>query len=120
MKLGGAVTPNVYLGECTADFKAENLGLDPENFNLPGISLPHGNAMMAPYAFAIDKVIKKIPLIGTVKADPESVQEKYGLIGEPIFIGIVIGLLIGFFGNRRKSLGSLISTLVLDIPHSLK
>ncbi len=74
---------------------------DPENFNLPGISLPHGNAMMAPYAFAIDKVIRKIPVIGTIKADPESVQEKYGLIGEPIFIGIVIGLIIGFFGNLR-------------------
>jgi len=53
---------------------------DPENFNLPGISLPHGNAMMAPYAFGIDKVLRKIPGIGSVKADPESVQEKLGLI----------------------------------------
>jgi len=79
---------------------------DPENFNLPGISLPHGNAMMAPYAFAIDKVIKKLPVIGTVKADPDSVQEKYGLIGEPIFIGIVIGLIIGFFGNLKAWMDS--------------
>jgi PTS system galactitol-specific IIC component len=79
---------------------------DPENFNLPGISLPHGNAMMAPYAFAIDKVLRKIPVIGTVKADPDSVQEKYGFIGEPIFIGIVIGLLIGFFGNLKAWLDS--------------
>ncbi|MHA1975817.1 MAG: PTS transporter subunit IIC [Candidatus Hodarchaeales archaeon] len=71
---------------------------DPENFNLPGISLPHGNAMMAPYAFGIDKVLKKIPGIGSVKADPESVQEKLGLIGEPIFIGLVIGGLIGILG----------------------
>jgi PTS system galactitol-specific IIC component len=71
---------------------------DPENFNLPGISLPHGNAMMAPYAFAIDKVIKKIPGIGTVDADPETVQDKLGLIGEPIFIGLVIGGLIGLLG----------------------
>jgi PTS system galactitol-specific IIC component len=72
---------------------------DPENFNLPGISLPHGNAMMAPYAFAIDKVLKRIPVIGTAKADPDSVQEKLGLIGEPIFIGLVIGLAIGFLGS---------------------
>ncbi len=71
---------------------------DPENFNLPGISLPHGNAMMAPYAFGIDKVIKKIPGLGDVKADPETVQERLGLIGEPIFIGLVIGGLIGFLG----------------------
>ncbi|MFX0173703.1 MAG: PTS transporter subunit IIC [Candidatus Hodarchaeota archaeon] len=71
---------------------------DPENFNLPGISLPHGNAMMAPYAFAIDKVIKKIPRIGTMNADPETVQDKLGLIGEPIFIGLVIGGLIGVLG----------------------
>ena len=71
---------------------------DPENFNLPGISLPHGNAMMAPYAFGIDKVLKKIPVIGSMKADPESVQEKLGLIGEPIFIGLVIGGMIGILG----------------------
>ena len=71
---------------------------DPENFNLPGISLPHGNAMMAPYAFGIDKVLRKIPVIGSVKADPESVQEKLGLIGEPIFIGLVIGAFIGTLG----------------------
>ena len=71
---------------------------DPENFNLPGISLPHGNAMMAPYAFGIDKVLRKIPFIGSVKADPESVQEKLGLIGEPIFIGLVIGAFIGILG----------------------
>ncbi len=71
---------------------------DPENFNLPGISLPHGNAMMAPYAFGIDKVLKKIPGIGSIKADPESVQERLGLIGEPIFIGLVIGGLIGVLG----------------------
>ena len=71
---------------------------DPENFNLPGISLPHGNAMMAPYAFAIDKVLKKIPVIGTAKADPDSVQEKLGLIGEPIFLGLVIGAVIGTLG----------------------
>ncbi len=71
---------------------------DPENFNLPGISLPHGNAMMAPYAFAIDKVLRKIPVIGKAKADPESVQERFGLIGEPIFLGLVIGAIIGFLG----------------------
>ncbi|MFX0212250.1 MAG: PTS transporter subunit IIC [Candidatus Hodarchaeota archaeon] len=71
---------------------------DPENFNLPGISLPHGNAMMAPYAFAIDKVIKKIPGIGNIKADPETVQDKLGLIGEPIFIGLIIGGAIGLLG----------------------
>ena len=33
-------------------------------------------------------------------------QEKYGLIGEPIFIGIVIGLLIGFFGNLKAWMDS--------------
>ncbi|MFW9857091.1 MAG: PTS transporter subunit IIC [Candidatus Thorarchaeota archaeon] len=71
---------------------------DPENFNLPGISLPHGNAMMAPYAFGIDKVLRKIPVIGTAKADPESVQERFGLIGEPIFLGLVIGGFIAILG----------------------
>ncbi|MHA1226356.1 MAG: PTS transporter subunit IIC [Candidatus Hodarchaeales archaeon] len=91
---------------------------DPENFNLPGISLPHGNAMMAPYAFAIDKVLRKIPVIGTAKADPESVQEKMGLVGEPIFIGLVIGIAIGLLGSINFSnLGA--SVIVTDFWNQL-
>jgi PTS system galactitol-specific IIC component len=54
--------------------------------------------MMAPYAFGIDKVLKKIPGIGSIKADPESVQERLGLIGEPLFLGLIIGGMIGVLG----------------------
>lgn len=68
---------------------------DPENFNLPGLSFPHGNIMLAPYAFLIDKVLTKIPGIGEIKADPESIRKRFGVLGEPVLLGFVLGIVLG-------------------------
>lgn len=66
-----------------------------ETFDTPGISIPQVTS--SPYAIAaipIHWAIDKTPL-GDVEADPEAIQDRFGLIGEPIFVGLVIGLAIG-------------------------
>jgi len=67
-----------------------------ETFDTEGISIPHGAS--APYAVAaipIHEVIKRIPGVDRIEADPDTIQDRFGLFGEPIFVGLVIGFVIG-------------------------
>ena len=77
-----------------------------ETFDTPGISIPHGTSV--PYAVAaipIHEVIKRIPGVGTTTWDPETIRDRFGIFGEPVSIGLVLGILIGIGGNA-DSLGA--------------
>lgn len=66
-----------------------------ETFDTPGISIPHGtSASYAIAAIPIHWAIDKTPL-GNVEADPDAIQNRFGILGEPVFVGLTIGLLIG-------------------------
>lgn len=79
----------MVLGDYTAPGVEETLGL-------PGVSLPHGfTAAYAPIAIVINKLIDVIPGINKIDINLENVQERFGVIGEPIMIGTFLGLLIG-------------------------
>jgi PTS system galactitol-specific IIC component len=77
-----------------------------ETFNTPGISIPHATSV--PYAIAaipIHEVVKRIPGVGSTTWDPETIQDRFGIFGEPVVIGALLGVLIGIGGNLG-SLGS--------------
>jgi PTS system galactitol-specific IIC component len=42
-----------------------------------------------------DKLINKIPWLREIDANPESIKEKLGLLGEPPVIGVLLGLFLG-------------------------
>lgn len=65
-------------------------------FNLPGISIPHGfsTSLVIP-TIALNWVIERIPGLRDVKADTETIQKRFGVFGEPIILGLVIGLVLG-------------------------
>lgn len=42
-----------------------------------------------------DKMINKIPLINKINADPKSIKNKLGLLGEPPIIGVILGIFLG-------------------------
>lgn len=70
------------------------------HFGLPGISLPHTETVnWAPLMFAMEKITKRIPWLGKVHADPQSVQRRLGVLGEPILMGALLGILIGALGS---------------------
>lgn len=48
-----------------------------------------------PSALLVDHLIDKIPKIRMVEANPESIQKKIGICGEPMFIGLFMGLGLG-------------------------
>lgn len=68
-------------------------------FNLPEISFPHGTS--APYvlfAIPLNRLFDRTPGLRSVKADPAFIQKRFGIFGESLFLGLVIGLLLGLAG----------------------
>ena len=64
--------------------------------NMPGISISQGFSLAyAPVAAGINWVIDRIPGLRDIDVDVESMQKKFGVFGEPLFIGTIIGLVIG-------------------------
>jgi len=71
-----------------------------EEYDVPGISTPTAaSAISAAFGLPIYEVVKRIPGIGSFDADPDSIEEKLGVLGEQTFLGLVIGLALGIAAN---------------------
>ncbi|WP_303860447.1 PTS galactitol transporter subunit IIC [Alkalibaculum bacchi] len=69
-------------------------------FGLDGITIPHGDsAHMAPYAVFVDWVIDRIPGLRNIDINADTLQEKIGVMGEPVVIGFVLGSIIGLLAG---------------------
>ena len=67
-----------------------------KSLGLPGVSIPHGfSGAYAPIAFAMDWLIDKIPGLNKVDINVESLQKRFGVFGDPVLLGSIIGLVIG-------------------------
>jgi PTS system galactitol-specific IIC component len=65
-------------------------------YNLPGISIPHlTTAPGIPFAILVNWIFEKIPGLRDLKADPDTIRKKWGVFGEPVILGLVIGLILG-------------------------
>ena len=72
-----------------------------EAFGLPGVSFPTSNSVCwAPLACLLNKIYDKIPGLNRLNADPESIQKRFGVLGEPMAVGTVIGLLIAILAGE--------------------
>jgi PTS system galactitol-specific IIC component len=73
-------------------------------FGLPGISLPHTETVnWAPLMFALDRALDRIGrglpwLARGDEGDPAAWKKLLGVLGEPILMGAMLGLLIGTLG----------------------
>ncbi|MGC8787699.1 MAG: PTS transporter subunit IIC, partial [Anaerolineae bacterium] len=53
-------------------------------FGMPGLSIPHGfSAAYVPVAIPLNWVLSKIPGLKDLEADPDAIQRRLGVIGEP-------------------------------------
>jgi galactitol PTS system EIIC component len=67
-------------------------------YNLPGISIPHGfTAAYVPIAIPLNWVIDRIPGLNKMEADPEAIRKRFGIMGEPLVMGAILGAIIGCF-----------------------
>jgi PTS system galactitol-specific IIC component len=101
---------------------ADLTGPNVEKFNgLPGVSLPHGfSAAYVPIAIVLNKLIDIIPGVKDIQADPESLQKKFGIFGEPMiigsFLGIIIGVLAGYDVKEILNIGVSMGAALVLIP----
>lgn len=64
-------------------------------FELPGVSLPHMETVAwAPIGYAVNWLIDRIPGVKDWYADPESIKKRYGVLGETMVVGTVLGFII--------------------------
>ena len=65
-------------------------------YNLPGISIPHlTTAPGVPFAILVNWIFERIPGLRDLKADPDTIRKRWGIFGEPVILGLFIGLILG-------------------------
>ncbi len=79
----------VMADQTADDFQKYYEGLD-------GISIPQPFCQgFVPFAVVINKVLDFIPGFSKLDIDAEGLKKKFGILGEPLFLGVVVGCAIG-------------------------
>lgn len=94
-------------------------------FELDGLTVPHGtSAYLAPIACVFDEIIDRIPGLNKIDVNADSLQEKVGVLGEPVviggFLGAVIGFLAGYGPQEALPLGISMSAVMVLMPKIVK
>lgn len=64
--------------------------------DMDGISIPQPFCQgIAPFAWIINKGLDKIPGMSSLEIDAEGLKKKFGVLGEPLFLGVIVGIGIG-------------------------
>ncbi len=71
------------------------------HFKMPGISIPHlqsaGYMLLAvPFAW----LFNKLAFLKNMRANPDAIRKRLGLLGEPMVLGFIIGFLLGILGGQ--------------------
>ena len=104
----------MVIGDYTAPKVEETLGM-------PGVSLPHGfTAAFVPIAIVVDKIIDVIPGVKNINIDIEQLQKRFGVFGEPMLVGTVLGIIIAALaGNNVQTvlqIGVTLGAVMVLIP----
>ena len=70
-------------------------------FKLPGVSIPHlqsAGYMLLAVPFAA--LLNKIPFLKKIHLDPDNIRRRLGLLGEPVFLGLFIGVLLAALAGQ--------------------
>lgn len=63
---------------------------------MEGISIPQPFCQsFVPFAIVLNKLLDMIPGLNKLNIDSEGLKKKFGLFGEPLFLGVLIGCIIG-------------------------
>jgi PTS system galactitol-specific IIC component len=93
-----------------------------QDFNeMPGIGVPCGTTVQASlFAIPVMWVLDRIPGIKDWDASPEGLRKSFGLVGEPVILGAVLGIIIGIAAGYNVQgillLGMQVATMMLILP----
>ena len=101
---------------CMADFTAR--GFQSYYKDMGGISIPQPFCQsFTPFAVAVGWLLDRIPGIDRLDVDAEGLKRKFGLLGEPLFLGVIIGCAIGCLqcGSWSEFVGRIPKILALGV-----
>ncbi|MCW6509978.1 PTS galactitol transporter subunit IIC [Lichenifustis flavocetrariae] len=65
-------------------------------YGVPGVSVPHlASAQIVPLAIVLNWIMDRIPGFNRIQLDTDTIQKRLGVFGEPIVLGLIIGLVLG-------------------------
>ncbi|UUP19377.1 PTS galactitol transporter subunit IIC [Nitratireductor thuwali] len=65
-------------------------------YGIPGVSVPHlASAQILPIAIVVNWAIERIPGLNKVEISTETIERRFGVFGEPVVLGLIIGLVLG-------------------------
>lgn len=65
-------------------------------YGIPGVSVPHlASAQILPIAIVLNWVMDRIPGINRIDISTETIEKRFGVFGEPVVLGLIIGLVLG-------------------------
>ncbi|NMC29999.1 MAG: PTS galactitol transporter subunit IIC [Pelolinea sp.] len=116
----GIVAGVAYLtiGGFLGDWTAKDI---QEFHGMPGISVPCGTTVQAgAFAKIITPILDKIPGFKSKDSSADTIRKKTGLLGEPVVLGAVLGIVIGIAAgyNVQKILGLAmqVATMMVVLP----
>lgn len=96
-----------------------------EYFGLEGVAIPHGtSAYMGVFAAPVDDILERIPGVRKLNISTEKLQQRVGVLGQPIVVGtllgLVIGLLAGYPVGQTLQLAVQMGAVILLMPLVVK
>jgi PTS system galactitol-specific IIC component len=93
----GVLAAILYLviGSLMSDMTAKTY----QEFNdMPGIGVPCGTTVQASLvAMPVVWLLDRIPGVKDWDASPEGIKKRFGIVGEPVILGLLLGIIIGIF-----------------------
>ncbi len=97
------VAANFIIINCIADLESSRIQ-EYYGEKVTGIGFPVPVcAPYAPIAHVLNGIMDKIPGINKIDFNADTMQKKLGVIGEPLFLGTVIGAVLGFLAGYPVS-----------------
>ncbi|MFH5810327.1 PTS galactitol transporter subunit IIC [Companilactobacillus sp. FL22-1] len=89
--------------------------------DLTGISIPQAFCVgFIPFAIVTNWIVDRIPGLNKVDIDADKMKEKFGVLGDPIVLGVIIGMLIGALAHypvaKILQLGVILAAVMVLIP----
>lgn len=108
----------LVLGSLMSDMTAKKY----QEFNdMPGIGVPCGTTVQASlFAMPVVWLLDRIPGLKDWDASPEGIKKRFGLVGEPAILGLILGFIIGIAAGysvqQWLGLGMQVATMMVVLP----
>ena len=93
-------------------------------YELPGVSIASGSTISYAPGIWLVRLLEKIPGLNKLNADPDTIQKRFGVFGESIFIGLVlgaaIGALAGYGVGEVIEIGMAMAAVMVLMPRMVK